>query len=90
MPWVTVTDTGYGVPEEDQPRIFDRFYRPDTGRTRSRGGAGLGLAICKAIIDAHNGTITFTSQPGAGTTVRFTLPLAIPDPSSQIQVQPST
>lgn len=69
-----VTDTGAGIPAGDQARVFDRFYRPDSGRSRTRGGAGLGLAICKAIVDAHHGTIALTSTVGAGTTVDIHLP----------------
>ncbi len=70
-----VRDTGIGIPAEHLDRIFDRFYRVDTGRARSRGGSGLGLAICQSIAHAHGGEITATSAPGAGST--FTL--AIPD-----------
>ncbi len=69
-----VADTGAGVRPEDLPRVFDRFYRPDTGRTREQGGAGLGLAICKAIVDAHGGTIAVTSAIGEGTTFTVELP----------------
>jgi signal transduction histidine kinase len=54
---VTVTDTGIGIPEEDLPRIFERFYRSDKSRSRSTGGAGIGLAIAAAIVRAHGGTI---------------------------------
>ena len=54
--------------------MFDRFYRPDTGRSRAHGGAGLGLAICKAIVEAHRGTIGLTSTVGVGTTVDIHLP----------------
>jgi signal transduction histidine kinase len=54
---LSVTDDGPGVPEEDLPRLFDRFYRADTSRTRTSGGAGLGLAIVRAIVRAHGGTI---------------------------------
>ncbi len=69
-----VSDTGVGVRSGDLPRVFDRFYRPDTGRTREQGGAGLGLAICKAIVEAHHGTIVMTSVVGQGTTVTVELP----------------
>jgi heavy metal sensor kinase len=72
---IRVSDTGPGIPVEDLPRIFDRFYRPDSGRTRARGGAGLGLAICKAIVEAHHGTIEIVSAVGEGTTVVIRLPL---------------
>ncbi len=69
-----VADTGSGIPPADQPRIFDRFYRTDTGRARQHGGAGLGLAICKAIAEAHGGTIGLASQVGTGTRVELVLP----------------
>ncbi len=72
---IWVKDTGAGIPAPDQARVFDRFYRPDPGRSRTRGGAGLGLAICKAIVDAHHGTIALTSTVGAGTTIDIRLPL---------------
>jgi signal transduction histidine kinase len=71
----TVSDTGRGIPTEDLPRIFDRFYRADRSRTRSSGGAGLGLAIARRIIEAHGGTIWAESEMGKGTTVRFRLPV---------------
>lgn len=69
-----VADTGHGIAPEHLPRLFDRFYRVDTGRTRQRGGAGLGLAICEAIAEAHGGRISLTSTPGAGTRVDVVLP----------------
>ena len=65
---LSVADTGCGIPKEDQPHIFERFYRVDRARSRELGGCGLGLAICKSIVDAHEGTIGFTSEPGEGTT----------------------
>ena len=69
-----VEDTGTGITAEHLPRVFDRFYRVDEGRTRDRGGAGLGLGICRAIAEAHGGTIGITSQPGSGTRVELMLP----------------
>jgi signal transduction histidine kinase len=73
---VTVADTGRGIPPEELPHIFDRFYRADRARARQHGGAGLGLAIVQAIVSAHGGTIAAESAPGAGTTIRVCLPTA--------------
>jgi signal transduction histidine kinase len=73
---VQVSDTGIGIAPEDQPRVFDRFFRADRARTRSSGGTGLGLAIARAIVLAHGGDIGLESEPGVGTTVWFTLPAA--------------
>jgi two-component system, OmpR family, manganese sensing sensor histidine kinase len=70
----TVADTGIGIPPESLPLIFDRFYRVDTSRSRAQGGAGLGLSIVKAIVDAHRGKVEVHSQVGKGTTFVVTLP----------------
>jgi signal transduction histidine kinase len=70
----SVSDTGKGIPAEDLPHIFDRFYRADRSRTRSSGGAGLGLAIARRIIEAHGGNIKAASTVGQGTTISFSLP----------------
>jgi heavy metal sensor kinase len=69
-----VADTGSGIAADHLPRVFDRFYRSDSGRARERGGAGLGLAISRAIVEAHGGTIALASQAGQGTCVDLTLP----------------
>ena len=69
-----VHDQGIGIAPGHLPRIFDRFYRVDESRQRGRGGAGLGLSICRAIIDSHGGRIELTSEPGKGTKVDVLLP----------------
>src|SRR5918912_1265582 len=73
---VAVSDTGIGIPPADLPRITERFYRVDRARSRELGGTGLGLAIVKHLVVAHGGELMIESEPGSGTTVRFTLPAA--------------
>ncbi|HQP10348.1 MAG TPA: ATP-binding protein, partial [Candidatus Omnitrophota bacterium] len=73
---VDVTDTGIGIPEEDLPRLFERFYRVDKARSRELGGTGLGLSIVKHIVLAHGGQVSVRSQLGRGSTFSFTLPIA--------------
>ena len=73
---ISVSDTGDGIAAEHLSHVFDRFYRVDSARDRDHGGAGVGLAIAKAIVDAHGGRITADSDgPGTGTTFTITLPL---------------
>ncbi|MGH7543230.1 MAG: ATP-binding protein, partial [Gemmatimonadota bacterium] len=71
---LVVSDTGPGIPYEDQPRVFERFYRVDKGRSREQGGTGLGLSIVKHAAEAHGGTATLESRPGEGTTFRILVP----------------
>ena len=75
MAVVAITDTGVGIPAEDIPFIFERFYRVDKSRSRAEGGSGLGLAICHHIAEAHKGKIEVESQVGAGSTFSVWLPL---------------
>jgi heavy metal sensor kinase len=71
---VIVWDAGIGIAPEHLPRVFDRFYRVDSARSRRTGGDGLGLSICKSIAETHQGCIELVSQPGKGTQVTLTLP----------------
>jgi len=73
---IAVSDTGLGIPAEDLPRVFERFYRVDRARTRDSGGTGLGLALVRHVVERAGGTAEIESQPGTGTTVTVTLPRA--------------
>ena len=70
-----VRDTGIGIPEEDLPHLFERFYRVEKSRTSETGGTGLGLAIAKEIVEAHGGSISVTSTVGKGSVVTIVLPI---------------
>jgi two-component system sensor histidine kinase VicK len=85
---VTVADTGRGIPAEDLPHVFDRFYRVDKARTRDDGGTGLGLAIAKHVVESHGGTIRITSEPGAGTSVTVELRALGHEPAAGVSPAP--
>lgn len=80
---VGVRDTGSGIPAEHLPRIFERFYRVDPGRSRAEGGTGLGLSIVKHLVEAHGGKVRAESVPGAGTTIMANFPPITPARVSQ-------
>ena len=71
---VTVADTGTGIAPEDLPHIFERFYRADKSRDRTTGGAGLGLAIARQIVELHGSSLEVQSRPGEGARFSFVLP----------------
>jgi two-component system, OmpR family, phosphate regulon sensor histidine kinase PhoR len=71
----TVADTGIGIPEADQPRIFERFYRVDVARSREAGGTGLGLSIARHLVEAHGGRIWVESELGVGSKFHFSIPV---------------
>ena len=77
---ISVADQGIGIEAEQLENFFDRFYQVDSASTRKVGGSGLGLSICKAIVEAHGGRIWAESQLGIGSTFHFTLPQADPVP----------
>ncbi|MBW2184057.1 MAG: hypothetical protein JRF49_09375 [Deltaproteobacteria bacterium] len=70
-----VRDTGPGIPQEELPHIFDRFYRVDKSRSRTSGGTGLGLAIAKYFVEAQGGLIRAESEIGKGSCITFSLPI---------------
>jgi two-component system OmpR family sensor kinase len=72
---IAVVDHGEGIPPQIRDRIFERFWRADSSRTRETGGSGLGLAIVSSIVNAHNGTISVTETPGGGATFSVTIPV---------------
>ncbi|MBD1848974.1 HAMP domain-containing sensor histidine kinase [Leptolyngbya sp. FACHB-711] len=74
--WVAVIDTGQGIAEEDLPHVFERFWRADRSRNRNSGGTGIGLAICRRLVELQDGTIEAESQFGHGSTFKFSLPIA--------------
>jgi two-component system sensor histidine kinase BaeS len=85
---VEVTDTGAGIPAEDLPHVFDRFYRADPSRNRATGGSGLGLAIARQLVRAHGGEIAASSTPGRGSTFSFWLPLSSAPRAGKVAAPP--
>ncbi len=74
---ISISDTGMGIPRDDQEHVFDRFYRVDKARSRALGGAGLGLAIARWIVEAHEGKLYVESKLGSGSTFKIKLPLGL-------------
>ena len=81
---LTIADTGVGIPADKLERVFDRFYQVDGSATRRFGGAGLGLAIVRRIIEAHGGQIWVESDLGQGSSFKFTLPTE-PPPQDRVR-----
>ena len=86
---LTVTDTGMGIGADDLPHVFERFYRGDKSRQRENltYGNGLGLSICRSIVNTHGGSIHAESDPGRGTTFTVLLPLPEVDRSAEVELQ---
>lgn len=83
---IGVRDSGSGIAAADLPHVFERFCRGEKSRSRSHGGAGLGLAIARGLVEAHGGRIWAESGPGEGATISFTLPI---DPGSAVAPPPA-
>lgn len=89
--WIEVVDHGEGIPDQIKDKIFQRFWRADTSRTRETGGTGLGLSIVASIVEALHGSVTVADTPGGGATFRVSLPLAEPRDASEhlhLETQP--
>ena len=80
---IGIRDHGPGIPPDAGDQLFERFWRTEHGRTRGRGGAGLGLSIAKAIVVAHGGTVAAHNAPDGGAVFEVTLPAVAPEPASQ-------
>jgi two-component system OmpR family sensor kinase len=76
MGWIAVIDHGEGIAQQIRDKIFQRFWRADTSRTRETGGSGLGLSIVASVVDALHGSIVVSETPGGGATFRVAFPLA--------------
>lgn len=85
---VHVADTGPGIGAEHLPRLFERFYRVDSARSRDDGGTGIGLAIARSVVEAHGGRIWADSEPGKGSVFTFELPVAPAAPDDQPENRP--
>jgi two-component system OmpR family sensor kinase len=86
---ITVIDHGPGVPLEDHDRVFERFVQLDSSATRSAGGTGLGLYVCRKLADAQHATIALTDTPGGGCTFTLELPVATSaNESAQVNLRP--
>jgi two-component system sensor histidine kinase SenX3 len=83
---ISVTDQGVGIPEGERDRVFERFFRVDTARSRNTGGSGLGLAIVKHVVQNHGGDVRVWSQQGRGSTFTIRLPEASPEIAAQLGV----
>jgi signal transduction histidine kinase len=72
---ISIADTGEGIPTRDLDRVFERFYRVDSARSRATGGTGLGLSIVKHVAESHGGTVSVDSELGVGSTFTIRLPI---------------
>jgi len=86
----SIQDTGCGVPIEQQQTIFESFKQVDSSLTRRQGGLGIGLALCKRVVDILHGTLTFDSTPGIGTNVSVDLSVGIPESQDTLSLQPAS
>jgi signal transduction histidine kinase len=83
MVFLVVEDNGSGIPAEDLPHVFERFYRVDKSRSHQGGGSGIGLAVVKALVEQMGGRIKAESDPGVFTRFTFSLPRTTPDGGSE-------